>query len=340
MSDRFVYKSRVTTVRGRARAQLAAIRKDRLARRRTASGAKGASRVEARSVEMPAPEAARDPGFGATPAETVADGPDPAGQAMAAEVPQPNVETDDVVKPSAPKEFDAPVYVETAQTGPAVAESAVSPGAPDQTIAGAAGAVTCAASDVTDAPRAAFEAEAEIAIPEPEAVPFAGAHAARDPEPELACREEKDMPDLAQIDRVCSRTTLAAGNGVPASAALGIEENVGPAAGRGLVSETDAPELGQGASAHGAQGAGPAVTSTAPGHAVSAGQDGSDLYEIPGIGSALVWMLHSAGVASLADLARADTRDLADRLGMIARLLDLDYLVTDARNRIAMDGRG
>jgi predicted flap endonuclease-1-like 5' DNA nuclease len=58
-----------------------------------------------------------------------------------------------------------------------------------------------------------------------------------------------------------------------------------------------------------------------------------DLPDIPGVGPGLVWMLQSAGVRSLEDLARAEAQDLAARLGSISRLLDLDYLIGFARDR-------
>lgn len=57
----------------------------------------------------------------------------------------------------------------------------------------------------------------------------------------------------------------------------------------------------------------------------------SDLFEIPGAGSGLVWMLHTAGVRTLEDLANADARDLGAQMGMVARLLDLEGLVDFAR---------
>lgn len=61
----------------------------------------------------------------------------------------------------------------------------------------------------------------------------------------------------------------------------------------------------------------------------------SDLFQIPGIGTGLVWMMQSAGIQCLDDLARAKTRELEERLGMISRLLDLDYFVEFARAREA-----
>jgi predicted flap endonuclease-1-like 5' DNA nuclease len=74
--------------------------------------------------------------------------------------------------------------------------------------------------------------------------------------------------------------------------------------------------------------------------AAASERDASDLHKIPGIGSGLVWMLESAGVASLEDLARSDARALGERLGTISRLLDLDYFVAQARTRTSAVGRG
>jgi predicted flap endonuclease-1-like 5' DNA nuclease len=59
-----------------------------------------------------------------------------------------------------------------------------------------------------------------------------------------------------------------------------------------------------------------------------------DLPDIPGVGPGLVWMLQSAGVRSLEDLARAEAQDLSTRLGPISRLLDFDYLIGFARDRV------
>jgi predicted flap endonuclease-1-like 5' DNA nuclease len=59
----------------------------------------------------------------------------------------------------------------------------------------------------------------------------------------------------------------------------------------------------------------------------------TDLYDIPGIGSGLVWLLQCEGVASLADLALSDARELGRRLGAVSRLLDLEELVAFARAR-------
>jgi hypothetical protein len=58
-----------------------------------------------------------------------------------------------------------------------------------------------------------------------------------------------------------------------------------------------------------------------------------NLADIPGVGPGLVWMLQSAGVQSLDDLARAEAHVLSERLGSISRLLDLDYLIDFARGR-------
>jgi predicted flap endonuclease-1-like 5' DNA nuclease len=60
-----------------------------------------------------------------------------------------------------------------------------------------------------------------------------------------------------------------------------------------------------------------------------------DLSDIPGVGPGLVWMLQSAGVRSLDDLARVEEQDLSARLGSISKLLDLHYLIDFARNRTA-----
>lgn len=53
----------------------------------------------------------------------------------------------------------------------------------------------------------------------------------------------------------------------------------------------------------------------------------SDLFRLPGIGPGLVWMLNSAGVHSLSDMAAADAETLAAKLGLVGELLDIDYWI-------------
>ena len=67
--------------------------------------------------------------------------------------------------------------------------------------------------------------------------------------------------------------------------------------------------------------------------AIELSLEGSDLHNLPGAGNGLVWMLHTAGVTSIADLARADADALATELGTIARILDLSYWIGYAQSK-------
>lgn len=59
----------------------------------------------------------------------------------------------------------------------------------------------------------------------------------------------------------------------------------------------------------------------------------SDLHDLPGAGSGLVWLLNGAEITTLADLSRADAAGLATQLGRIGELLDLEYWIAIARER-------
>lgn len=59
----------------------------------------------------------------------------------------------------------------------------------------------------------------------------------------------------------------------------------------------------------------------------------TDLFELPGAAPGLVWLLRSADIHSLADLARADAAVLSGKLGAISGILDLGYWIDWARSR-------
>ena len=57
----------------------------------------------------------------------------------------------------------------------------------------------------------------------------------------------------------------------------------------------------------------------------------SDLFSLPGAGPGLVWVFQQAGIASLADLAVAEPGPLAEKLGLVGELLDLDHWIGHAK---------
>ena len=56
----------------------------------------------------------------------------------------------------------------------------------------------------------------------------------------------------------------------------------------------------------------------------------SNLDLLPGIGPGLIWMLQTAGVSSLADMAAADATELGGKLGLVGDLLDLEHWIAEA----------
>ncbi|MEM7520408.1 MAG: hypothetical protein AAF307_05160 [Pseudomonadota bacterium] len=57
----------------------------------------------------------------------------------------------------------------------------------------------------------------------------------------------------------------------------------------------------------------------------------SDLFDLPGAGPGLVWMLQNCGVSSLKELAAADPDALTSEMGLVAQILDLGYWIEFAR---------
>ncbi|EGJ20195.1 hypothetical protein RSWS8N_18584 [Cereibacter sphaeroides WS8N] len=57
----------------------------------------------------------------------------------------------------------------------------------------------------------------------------------------------------------------------------------------------------------------------------------SDLFALPGAGVGLVWMLNTAGVRSLRDLADADGPQLTRDLGLIGQIMDVGDWIVFAR---------
>ncbi len=60
--------------------------------------------------------------------------------------------------------------------------------------------------------------------------------------------------------------------------------------------------------------------------------EGSDLFSLPGAGPGLVWMLQKSGVSDMATLAVADAEQLRVDLGLVAKMLDVDYWIEYAQN--------
>ncbi len=57
----------------------------------------------------------------------------------------------------------------------------------------------------------------------------------------------------------------------------------------------------------------------------------SDLACLPGAGPGLVWMLNASGVHSLQDLAQQDPATLAEKLGVVGQIINVDHWVTLAK---------
>ncbi len=59
----------------------------------------------------------------------------------------------------------------------------------------------------------------------------------------------------------------------------------------------------------------------------------SDLFELPGAGSGLVWMFENCGIDTLRDLSMADAETLKQDLGLVAKILDVEYCIKFAKER-------
>ena len=312
MTDRTGYKSRVVTVRGRARAQLSAIRKERLARRRVApdvpeTGADAAwTRVAVVGSEAP------DSGWSATP-ESAA--PSPEMAETAEPVPTPAAE----VATAADRPADAAAFDELMGR-----ESASDPVAPVTEVVEEENLVDHEEPGVAE-PAAAMTEAMSHGTDEARDTPSAPEDAAPDdPAPDEAATDEVPptlsplmMPEISEPEPAPSAAAETGPVEAPDRAAPGAAAEARAAAPD--VNPDNAPQERQ---------ASP-DDETEPMQGTS--QGATDLHAIPGIGPGLVWMFQSAGVASLDDLAHADTSALSDRLGLIARLLDLDHFVAQAR---------
>jgi predicted flap endonuclease-1-like 5' DNA nuclease len=297
MTDLTAYRQRVTTVRGRARAQLAAIRKERLSRRKQVRYV--ADAVSLTTTMAAEPVEARDAAGAFAEADTATDVQIEACSAAA----------EDLLTGGDP----TPELLDAVQTG--------TPEAADAAVDG----------PVADEPAAAVCAEAAPA--EPEAV-AGGADAAAAPDEAPAPDPDDGMtPDVPALPEFDSQDEDAASSGAdePASMVAPLPSaNIAPVIG-GVTAMTPASET----EAPGATDPLPEPVAAAalPAAHPAEADAASDLFQIPGIGTGLVWMMQSAGIQCLDDLARAETRELEERLGMISRLLDLDYFVEFARTR-------
>jgi predicted flap endonuclease-1-like 5' DNA nuclease len=314
MIERKAYRQRVATVRGRARAQLAAIRMERLARMRAAGT--GDPLADAWLADQLADEIA-DPVLPAAGALlTPADGDDPAQPVPGAGWPV-QVEDDGAVPPDAP--------VSPAAVSPSAPEADARPLADPPSVTevvpsddtASSGAEGVHVSSLAPAGAAAAPEADGLALPSEGAGDFAakaipaasgcdGADAALPaPDPGAPVADPQEPEDVIPASHEASKGC--------ATVPLEAERPPDP------TQDADDPSAGTGVSHE------PAAT------------DPADLSEIPGIGPGLVWMLRNAGVGSLHDLARAEADPLARRLGPIARLLDLDYFIGFARARTRTD---
>jgi predicted flap endonuclease-1-like 5' DNA nuclease len=54
------------------------------------------------------------------------------------------------------------------------------------------------------------------------------------------------------------------------------------------------------------------------------------LSNLPGSGPGLIWILNNAGILSLEDLAAAEKSDLSNKMGLIGKIIDLDFWIDQA----------
>jgi predicted flap endonuclease-1-like 5' DNA nuclease len=277
MTDLTAYRQRVATVRGRARAQLAAIRKERLARMRM-----GPEATDPLAAAWVADQFADESGWRDVPAR---------GAALA-------------LVPAAPAEEEAAIG--SAERADDVGATQAEDGGPDLATATAAEThdVVLPEEEATDdGTTEAIADTGDDPIEPPDAVAPAPMEPADDPNAELAEVPVAHAADAAIADV----TDTVAQQPEPGDTAA-------PSASSPLLVTDHA-----------------ARNTAAPQAEPPSPDDTTDLAQIPGIGPGLIWMLREAGVATLADLARADAPDLARSLGAIARLLDLDWFISFAR---------
>lgn len=60
----------------------------------------------------------------------------------------------------------------------------------------------------------------------------------------------------------------------------------------------------------------------------------SDLFQIPGAGPGLVWMLEKCGIRTLEDLSQADASALRQELGLVGEILDTQHWIDFAQQQI------
>jgi predicted flap endonuclease-1-like 5' DNA nuclease len=325
MSDMGGYRVRVSTVRGRARAQLSAIRKERLARRRAASDDGGAFWIAA----GPPPENLPQAEAGPVAAEIAA--PVPVEQSGDA----PEHDRGATAGPAAAPELDAP-----AAAGPAIKPLPDAPEIPHESGGtrtlpllpdepGTEHAVTreTTGADTREPDGTQGDGAVEVKVVEP-------------PEPAAVTATPDDSlpPLVASSD--CAGPSCAGSDeaGAASSQASPLDEDPGRTAGPCAAPDPSATLVSAGVHVSPDRDQSPGLPPGSAEPAAAANPQQSDLHEIAGIGPGLVWMFNSAGVASLADLARADAQLLSERLGMISRLLDLDYFVAQARDRLSAKG--
>jgi predicted flap endonuclease-1-like 5' DNA nuclease len=279
MTDCTAYRQRVATLRGRSRAQLAAIRKERLSRMRT-----GPKTTDPLASAWVADQRADEDGWREVPARS-------ATLALVSATPGQDIAA--VANGELPDDLQA-VHAEEVEPEPASDPGADIEGASSQEEDAAddarAEAMAHLGDDLVDLPDVDARAPTEHSV---------------DPFLLIAESAVTYTADAVVADLTYAPADLLA-PGDAATPPMASPPVVADAATR---------------------------TAAAPPAEPPIRDDTTDLSEIPGIGPGLIWMLREAGVATLADLVRADTPELARKLGAIARLLDLDWFIDFARTR-------
>ena len=109
----------------------------------------------------------------------------------------------------------------------------------------------------------------------------------------------------------------------PAESALELDETVGAAyEPSDCPTDSDTPDAGEPMQVSVDQGTDDGIARV---------DANSDLFNLPGAGAGMVWMVHQCGIRSLADLAKADSGDLAMQLGVVGHIINMEPWIAFAR---------
>lgn len=161
-----------------------------------------------------------------------------------------------------------------------------------------------------------------------------------EPEPDLALGNDVDVEPLAEaaaFDVMQEEDVSAEEDADPAITAQSLE--VGECTSEEILERPDMDVLsdvrhaqeGETETVAEAIDGGETITRTAEVSAVS------DLFELPGAGVGLVWMLQQCGITSLEELARSEVKSLSAQLGVVGHILNIEPWVAFARNRAGTD---